>query len=270
MHLLTNTTTTTPTDVWLPSSNNIPAEIADQVSVGYFRNFKRNTFEFSAEAYYKNIQNAIDYRVGAEVTFNPMVESDLIYGDGRAYGLELLFKKRKGRFTGWVSYTLARTEKRFAEVNNGSYFPARQDRTHDVSLVGMFDITERLNIAATWVYYTGNAVTFPSGRYMMGANIVNLYTERNGYRMPDYHRLDIGVTLKNKEYKYKKDKATGEKVRKKKKLHSSWNFSIYNVYGRENAYSIMFRQSEADPRQTEVVQISLFKMVPSISWNFNF
>ena len=270
MHLLSNTTTSTPTDVWLPSSNNIPAEIADQIALGYFRNFKRNTYEFSAEVYYKSIQNAIDYRVGAEVNFNPMVESDLIYGDGRAYGLELFFKKRKGRFTGWVSYTLSRTEKRFAEINEGGYFPARQDRTHDVSLVGMFDITERLNISATWVYYTGNAVTFPSGRYVMGANIVNLYTERNGYRMPDYHRMDIGITYKNKEYKYVVDKETGQKVRKKKKLHSSWNFSIYNVYGRENAYSIMFRQDENNPKLTEVVQISLFKMVPSISWNFSF
>ena len=199
-----------------------------------------------------------------------MVEGDLIYGDGRAYGIEFFFKKKKGRFTGWLSYTLARTEKRFTEINNGSYFPARQDRTHDVSIVLMYNITERLNVAATWVYYTGNAVTFPSGKYFIENNIVNLYTERNGYRMPDYHRLDLGVTFKNKEYKYKKNPDTGEKEKIKKRFRSSWNFSVYNAYGRENAYSISFQQSETDPTKTEAVQIALFKFVPSISWNFTF
>ena len=270
LHLLSNSTSSTPTDVWLPSSNNIKPEIADQVALGYFRNFKRNKYEFSAEMYYKNIQNAIDYRVGAEVQFNPMVEGDLLYGDGRAYGLELFFKKRKGRFTGWVSYTLARTEKRFDDIDGGKFFPTRQDRTHDISLVGMYDITEQLGIAATWVYYTGNAVTFPSGKYFIDGNLISLYTERNGYRMPDYHRLDIGVTYKLKDYKYNVNKVTGSKERVKRKIHSSWNFSIYNAYGRENAYSISFRQSEADPRQVEAVQIALFKFVPSITWNFQF
>ncbi len=270
LHLLSNSGTSTPTDVWLPSSNNIKPEIADQVALGFFRNFKRNTYEFSTEIYYKAIQNAIDYRVGAEVNFNPMVEADLIYGVGRAYGVELFFKKRKGRFTGWVSYTLARTENSFDEINHGEYFPTRQDRTHDISIVGMFDITERLNVAATWVYYTGNAVTFPSGKYQIDNHIINLYTERNGYRMPEYHRLDIGVTYKGKEFKYKVNKETGKKEKVRKRIQSSWNFSVYNAYGRENAYSISFRQSESDPTQTEVVQIALFKVVPSISWNFKF
>jgi len=270
LHLLSNSSASTPTDVWLPSSNNIKPEIADQIALGFFRNFKRNTFEFSAEIYYKVIQNAIDYRTGAEVNFNPYVEADLIFGDGRAYGLELLFKKRKGRFTGWVSYTLARTENSFDELNDGDFFPTRQDRTHDVAIVLMFDITERLNVAATWVYYTGNAVTFPSGKYQIDNHIINLYTERNGYRMPDYHRLDIGVTYETKKYKYKMNPATGQKEKVKKKLHSSWNISLYNAYGRENAYSISFRQSETDPTKTEAVQIALFKFVPSLSWNFKF
>ncbi len=270
LHLLSNSTSSTPTDVWLPSSNNIKPEIADQIALGYFRNFKRNRYEFSAEIYYKNIQNAIDYRVGSEVQFNPTVEGDLLYGDGRAYGLELLFKKRKGRFTGWVSYTLARTEKRFDEIDGGKYFPTRQDRTHDISIVGMFDFTEQLNFAVTWVYYTGNAVTFPSGKYVIDGNIINLYTERNGYRMPDYHRLDIGVTYHLKEYKYRINKHTGDKEKVRRKIQSSWNFSVYNAYGRENAYSISFRQSETDPTKTEAVQIALFKFVPSVTWNFNF
>lgn len=270
LHLLSNSTSSTPTDIWLPSSNNIKPEIADQIALGYFRNFKRNRYEFSAEVYYKTLQNAIDYRVGAEVQFNPMVEGDLLYGDGRAYGLELFLKKRRGRFTAWISYTLARTEKRFEEIDNGKYFPTRQDRTHDLSLVGMFDITEQLSFAATWVYYTGNAVTFPSGKYIIDGNLINLYTERNGYRMPDYHRLDIGLTYKLKDYKYSINKVSGKKEKVKRKIHSSWNFSIYNAYGRENAYSISFRQSKSDPNKTEAVQIALFKFVPSITWNFQF
>jgi outer membrane receptor for ferrienterochelin and colicin len=270
LHLLSNSTSSTPTDVWLPSSNNIKPEIADQVALGYFRNFKRNQYEFSAEIYYKDIQNAIDYRTGAEVQFNPMVEGDLLYGVGRAYGLELLFKKRKGRFTGWISYTLARTEKSFEDIDGGKYFPTRQDRTHDIALIGMYDITEQLSVAATWVYYTGNAVTFPSGKYVIDGHIINLYTERNGYRMPDYHRLDIGVTYKLKDYKYKINKLSGAKERVKRKIYSSWNFSVYNAYGRENAYSISFQQNENDPTKMEAVQIALFKFVPSITWNFNF
>ena len=270
LHLVSNTTSSTPTDVWLPSSNNVKPEIADQVALGYFRNFKKNMFEFSAEIYYKNIQNAIDYRVGAEVNFNPYVEGDLIFGKGRAYGLELLFKKRIGKFTGWVSYTLSRVEKQFDEINTNSWYPARQDRTHDVSIVGMYEISERLNVAATWVYYTGSAVTFPSAKYQIDGMIVNYYTERNGYRMPDYHRLDIGVNWDGKHYTYKLNPETGKKEKVPKKFISSWNFSVYNAYGRENAYSISFQVSDNDPNKTEAVQLSLFRWVPSITYNFNF
>ena len=270
LHLVSNSTSSTPTDVWLPSSNNVKPELADQVAMGYFRNFKNNTYEFSAEIYYKKVQNAIDYRVGAEVNFNPYVEGDLIFGSARAYGLELMFKKRIGRFTGWTSYTLSRVEKRFDEINKNVFYPARQDRTHDFSIVGMFDITERLNVAATWVYYTGSAVTFPSAKYVIDGIVVNYYTERNGYRMPDYHRLDLGVNWKSKQYTEKLNIQTGRLERVEKRIQSSWNFSVYNAYGRENAYSISFRTSEDDPTRTEAVQISLFRWIPSVSYNFKF
>ena len=270
LHLLSNSTSGTPLDVWMPSSNNIKPEIADQVALGYFRNFKNNLFEFSAEIYYKQIQNAVDYKVGAEVTLNAAAEGQLIYGEGRAYGLELLFKKRKGNFTGWISYTLARSEKVFDEINSGSWYPARQDRTHDISVVAMYQITERLNVSGSWVYYTGNATTFPSGKYMLDGQVRELYSERNGYRMPEYHRLDIGVTLKGKKYKYQVNLDTGEKEKIKKRFTSSWNFSVYNMYARENAYSISFQQSESDPNKTEAVQLSLFKIIPSITYNFKF
>ena len=270
LHLVSNTTSSTPTDVWLPSSNNVLPEIADQVALGYFQNFKNNTYEFSAEIYYKKIQNVIDYRVGAEVNFNPYVESDLLFGSGRAYGLELMFKKRIGRFSGWMSYTLSRVEKQFEEINHNIFYPARQDRTHDFSIVAMFDITERLGVAATWVYYTGSAVTFPSAKYSIDGMVVNYYTERNGYRMPAYHRLDLGLNYDMEEYTYKLNIQTGKKEKVRKRIQSSWNFSVYNAYGRQNAYSISFRESETIPNTTEAVQLSLFRWVPSVSYNFKF
>ena len=255
LHLLSNSTTSTPTDVWLPSSNNVRPQIADQVEAGYFRNFGNNRFETSLEVYYKNLQNQIDYKNGADLVFNSTVESELVFGRGWAYGTELYVKKNEGRLTGWIGYTLSRTMRQFAEINNGKPFPARYDRTHDVSVVAMYNLSPKVQISATWVYYTGNAVTFPSGKYMVDGQLVNYYTERNGYRMPDYHRLDLGLTW----------------VRKKTaRWESSWNFSVYNAYARENAYYIDFREKDNNPGQTEAVQVSLFKAIPSISYKFRF
>ena len=197
----------------------------------------------------------VDYRDGANVLLNEHVEADLVFGIGRSYGMELLLKKRLGSFTGWVGYTLSKTENKFDAINDGSWFSARQDRTHDISVVGMYDINKKISVSATWIYYTGDAVTMPSGQYLIDGNIVPLYTERNGYRMPDYHRLDLGLTLKGKETK---------------KFKSSWNFSVYNAYAHENAYSISFRESETNPGTMESVQFSLFSIVPSVTWNFKF
>lgn len=255
LHLLSNATSTSPTDLWIMNSPTIKPEIADQVAAGYYRNFKDNTIEFSAEIYYKALQNQIDYKNGANTQGNELVEGELLFGKGRAYGLELFLKKKTGRFTGWVSYTLSRSERQITEINDGNWYPVRQDRTHDVSLVGMFELTEKWSLAATWVYNTGNAVTFPSGKYYVDGNVQFLYSERNGYRMPAYHRLDFGATWQRK---------------KTEKFESSWNFSIYNVYARENAYAIIFRESETDPNKTEAVRIALFRIVPSVTWNFRF
>jgi hypothetical protein len=255
LHLLSNSTSGNPTDLWIPSSNNVKPEIADQLSLGYFRNFKDNMFEFSTEVYYKYLQNQIDYKDGAELRFNENVESQLLFGNGRAYGIELSLKKKYGRFTGWIGYTLAKTEKKIDGINNGNYYPARQDRTHDISVVGIYELSKKLTLSATWVYYTGNAVTFPSGKYEIAGQVVNYYTERNGYRMPDYHRLDLGATWQNK---------------KTNKFESSWNFSLYNAYGRENAYSITFQEDPNDPTTTQAVQTTLFRWVPSVTYNFKF
>lgn len=255
LHLLTNTTTTTPTDLWLPSSNNVKAQIADQVSLGYFRNFKNNEYELSLETYYKNLQNQIDYKNGADLVFNSTVEAELVFGRGWAYGTELLLKRTTGRINGWIGYTWSKTMRQFDDINYGNPYPARHDRTHDVSVVAMYDLTRKLKLSATWVFYTGNAVTFPSGRYEIDGQIIAYYTERNGYRMPDYHRLDVGLVWQRK---------------KTDKFESSWNFSVYNAYARENAYFIDFRTNEDNPSVTEAVQVSLFKAIPSVSYRFKF
>ncbi len=255
LHLLSNSTSSNPTDLWLPSSNIVKPEIADQAALGYYRNFEDNRYEFSTELYYKTMQNQIDYRNGAQLIANENVESQLLFGKGRAYGLELFFKKKVGQFTGWVSYTLSRTELKITGIDQDKWYPARQDRTHDISLVGIYQANKKWTLSATWVYYTGNAVTFPSGKYQVNGQTAFYYTERNGYRMPAYHRADIAATLQNK---------------KRRKYESSWTFSIYNVYGRENAYSIMFQNDPADPTKTQAVQYALFRFIPSATYNFKF
>lgn len=255
LHLISNSTSGNPTDLWIPSSNNVKPEIADQVSLGYYRNFDDNLYEFSAEIYYKALQNQIDYKKGAELNFNENVESQILFGTGRAYGFELFLKKKYGQFNGWISYDLSRTERKFNEINNGSYYPARQDRTHDISIVGMYELNKHWTFSATWVYNTGNAVTFPSGKYEIDGKTVMLYSERNANRMPSYHRLDVGATWI---------------VKKTANTESSWNFSLYNAYGQENAYSITFQNNEKDPTKTDAIQTTLFRFVPSFSYNFKF
>ncbi|MDA9563851.1 TonB-dependent receptor [Flavobacteriales bacterium] len=255
VHLLSPSTAGTPIDLWLPSTSIIAPEIADQVALGYFRNFKKNRYETSVEVYYKDMQNQIDYKPGTNILLNPTVESELLFGRGWSYGAEFLIRKKKGNFTGWIGYTLAKTERQFDDIDKGEVFPSRYDRTHDISIVASYTFSERLSVAATWVYNTGNAVTFPAGKYEFEGETINFYTERNGYRMPDYHRGDISVTLDSK---------------KREKFNSSWNLSIYNIYNRMNAYSISFGSSDVDPARTEATQLSLFGMVPAITWNFEF
>jgi len=256
IHLLTNSTSSSPTDLYVMSSNNIKPEIVDQVSTGYFKNFKDNLFEFSAEVYYKWLQNQIDYKDGAQLLVNQDVESDLTYGSGRAYGLELFLKKKYGRFNGWIGYTLSRTERKFDAINNGNYYPARQDRTHDVSVVGIFKLNGRWTFSGAFVYGTGNAITYPTGKYNIGGLTTFSYSERNGYREPSSNRLDIGATLEGKEHT---------------KYHSSWTFGVYNVYGHRNPYIITFRDSKTVPNTTEAVETSIFgTAIPSVTWNFKF
>lgn len=255
IHQISNSTMSSPTDIWLSTSLNIKPGISDQVALGWFMNFLDNKLELSVESYYKWLQNQIDYKDGANQQANELLEGEILTGIGRAYGLEVMLKKKSGRFTGWLGYTLSRTERKIAGINDDNWYLAKQDRMHDLSLVGIFEITPKWSISALFVFYTGNAVTFPSGKYQVDGQTYYVYTQRNGYRMPNYHRLDIGVTWLRKNTK---------------KFESSWNFSIYNVYAHENAYSISFRENPDDPTKTEAVQTSLFRLVPSITYNFKF
>jgi hypothetical protein len=256
LHLLSNSSASNPTDSWVLTTKNIKPEISDQVALGWFQNFgSRGQYEFSAETYYKTMSNQIDYRNGAEIQGNRDVEADLLYGDGRAYGVEFLLKKRAGRLNGWVGYTFSRTERQIPGINDGNWYAARQDRIHDLSVVAMYQLSKRWNLSANWIWYTGNAVTFPSGKYEVDGVTHFLYSERNGYRMPDYHRLDIGATFLAKETK---------------RFKSEWAFSVYNAYNRKNAYTITFQDSEDNPGTTEALRTALFGIIPSVSWNFRF
>lgn len=255
LHLISNSTTSSPTDKWVASSNIIKPEISDQLSVGYYRNLQGNRYEVSIETYYKDMQNQIDYRDGADVFSNDAIETQLLFGKGRAYGLEGLFKKKTGRLTGWISYTLSKTERKIPGINNNEWYNARQDRTHDIAIVASWQLNKKWTFSANWIYYTGDAVTFPSGKYRVDDQVIFYYTERNGYRLPDYHRLDLGATMQLKQ---------------NKKFSSELVFSLFNAYGRENAYTITFRESKTDPSKTEAVQTALFKFVPSVSYNFKF
>jgi hypothetical protein len=256
LHQLTNTTSSLPTDQYVLSSKNIKPQYADQVALGYFRNFANNTYEFSVESFYKYMGNQIDFRNGADLQANEFLEGELLYGQGRAYGLELYLRKTKGKLNGWISYTLGKSERQFNQINDGQWFNARQDRTHDVSVVGIYQLSNKWNLGANFVYYTGNAITFPSGKYTVDGRTLFYYTERNGYRMPDYHRLDLSVNY--------------EPGPKNKRFSSSWSFGLYNVYNRKNAYIIDFRENENNANITEAYKIALFGIIPSVTWNFKF
>ncbi|MEP2057011.1 MAG: TonB-dependent receptor [Maribacter litoralis] len=255
LHLVSNSTSGTPIDIWIPSSNNVKPQIADQYALGYYRNFKEDAYESSFEVYYKDMQNQVDYRTGAELIFNENVESQLLFGKGWSYGAEFYFKKNIGKLTGWLSYTWSKTEREFEGIDNGDPYPANWDRTHDLSLVGIYKLNPKWTLSASFVYQTGNAITYPVGKYQVDGETINLYDTRNDNRLPDYHRMDLGATWQ---------------LKKTDKFESSLNFSVYNAYGRKNAFLINFQEAENDPNRTEAVKLSLFSFVPSVTYNFKF
>jgi hypothetical protein len=255
LHLMSNSTGGSPTDQWIGNSYNIRPEIADQLSLGYSKNLRDDTFELNTEVYYKTMQNQIDFRDGADINTVPDIESELLFGKGRAYGLEILLKKKTGRLSGWLGYTLSKTEKQINGINGGDWYAAKQDKTHDLSLVTIYELTPRWTLSGTFIYSTGNAVTFPTGKYLLNGMQVYQYGKRNADRMPATHRFDISATY--------------EKVTNKR-YQSSWNFGLYNVYGRQNPFSISFKENKNNPNQIDAVQTSLFQWIPSVTYNFKF
>ncbi len=255
LHLISNSTASSPTDIWLPSSKNVKPEIGDQISLGYHMTFYKDMFSLNLEMYYKSMLNQIDLKNGADIRSNELIEGELLSGIGRAYGIEFLLRKKTGKFTGWLSYTFSRTERQIQSINQGNWYPARQDATHDIALVLIYDINKRWTLSSTFVYRTGNAVTFPSGKYSLNGDTYFYYTDRNGHRMPDYHRLDFAVT-----YNFKK----------KKRWESSLSLSVYNLYGQKNPFSIEFKEDPNNPSQIQAVKTYLFTYVPSITYNFTF
>ena len=256
LHLASNSTASSPLDIWFASSPNVKPQRADQWAIGYFRNFRDNSIEASAEIYYKDMNNSIDFKDNAQLLLNDELEGELRFGDARAYGLELFFRKQTGRLTGMVGYTLARTERLIPEINDG-WYPTKYDKTHDISVVASYELSKRVSLGATFVYGTGAAVTFPTGRFEYYGTVVPVYGDRNSNRMPAYHRMDVGCTVKGKE-------------RPDRKWEGEWVFSIYNVYFRKNAYQIEFRQDENDPTRTEAVKTYLLPILPSFTYNFKF
>lgn len=246
-----------PLDTWFPATPNVKPQIADQVAVGYFRNFKDNMFEFSLEGYYKWMQNTLDFKDHADVFLNPLFEGQLRRGTAKGMGMEVMLRKQTGKLTGWIAYTLSQIRKTTPTINNGNPYPASNDRPHNFTFVGTYTINSRWDISATFIYYTGAPLTAPAGKFEYQGIQVPVFTERNGARMPDYHRLDIGATL------YSKDKPN-------RKWKSNWVFGIYNVYNRKNAFMINFKPSESDPLKTEAVMTYYFVIIPSIAYNFQF
>jgi hypothetical protein len=255
LHLMSNSTGGSPTDQWIGNSYNIKPEIADQISVGFNKNLGNNNYEFSAEAYYKLMKNQIDYKDGVDINTVPDIESELLFGKGRAYGLEVLLRKKTGKLTGWVGYTLSKTERQINGINNGQWYNAKQDRTHDLSIVGIYELTKRWTLSGTFIYTTGNAVTFPTGKYELNGMTIYQYGSRNADRMPATHRLDVSAT-------YEKPS--------KKRFQSSWSFGLYNVYGRQNPFSMTFRENKTNPQKIDAIQTSLFRWIPSVTYNFKF
>ena len=263
LQLISNTQSPTPLDVWTPSDNYIKPQIADQVAIGYFQNFKDGDYTLELESYYKKVKNRMDYIDGADLIANEAIEQVILNGRMRSYGLEMLFRKNSGNLNGWIAYTLSRSEQQTPGrtpteigINNGNWYRSAYDKTHNLAVTGSYKLDEKWTFGANFTLQTGQPVTFPTGKYVFQGVTVPSYNSRNEDRLPAYHRLDISATLtpKHKEkHKYKRE----------------WVFGIYNVYSRYNAASINFRQN-SETGNNEAVRLSIFGIVPSVSYNFKF
>ena len=263
LHLISNTNSPTPLDVWTPSGPFVEPQLLDQYAFGYFRNIQEGAYSLEAETFYKTIQNRIDYIDGANLIANDAIEQVILSGEARAYGLELLFRKNEGRFTGWLAYTLSKSEQRTpgrttleTGINMGQWYNTPYDKTHDLSVYGSFELNEKWSFNANFIYQTGQPTNYPIGQFEFEDMTVPYYGLRNKERLPDYHRLDISAILTPKR-------------NKRKKIQSEWVFSIYNAYSRKNAASINFRENE-DTGRNEAIRTSIFGIIPSVTYNFKF
>ena len=259
MHLATSGNASLPADIWIPSTSDIKPLIGDQVSMGYFRNFSKNEFEFSTELYFKKMKNQLEFLRGiVNISIDGNMQDNIATGFGQAYGAEFFLAKKLGNTTGWLSYTLSRTELKFAEVNEGYFYPAKYDRRHDVSYTMSRRFNDKWSGSVVFVYITGNAFTMPVGRYIIQGNVVNQYGDVNSFRMPPNHRMDVSLTRK----------ILNGRIR-----NSEFVFSIYNVYNRSNPYYIYYEivgDVEKYSLKVEAFEVSLIPIIPSLSWNFKF
>lgn len=267
IHLASTGSVSLPTDLWVPSTNIVKPKFSKQIASGYFKNFKEDMYETSVELYYKEMDNLIEYMEGIlpEDNTNSSSDNSFTFGNGDSYGVELLAKKNTGKITGWIGYTLSKTTRYFDEINDGNPYPAKYDRRHDLSITSTYKLSDSWELSGVFVYATGNSITLPSERYIINGNVYTEYTSRNGYRMIPYHRLDFGATYTPK---------------KEKKFKSSWNFSIYNLYNRKNPYFIYLGLENSIEGENGTIQngnlipkayqVSIFPILPSITWNFNF
>lgn len=259
IHLLSNNGSTLPTDIWVPSTLRVRPQEAWQYSLGYFKNLMDNKIETSVEVYYKKMKNQVEYRSGYLPSSLTDPELDYVYGTGEAYGSEFFINKTKGRFTGWIGYTLAWTYRKFPDLNGGKRYPAKYDRRHDLSIVASYEASKRWTFSTVFIYATGNAITLPSNLYFIEASLVQQFSELNAYRVFAYHRMDLSAIYTPQR----------KKVRK---WQGSWAFSIYNVYSRQNPYFI-YLDTEGDVNKgvdVKVKQVSIFPIIPSITYNFKF
>ena len=259
IHLVSNNGTTLPTDVWVPSTYLVKPQECWQYSAGYFRNFLDNVVETSVEVYYKTMKNQIQYKDGYVPNTIQDPELSYVFGDGQAYGGEFFINKTKGKFTGWVGYTLSWTWQTFAQLNGGDPFPAKYDRRHDLSLVASYKFNKKWTASAVFVYGTGNAITLPTGYYFINGQLEEYFSKVNAYRLPDYHRLDISAVY------------TPE-PKKVRKWQGSWAFSIYNVYNRQNPY-FLYVDNEGSVTKgisVKVYEVYILPIIPSITYNFKF
>jgi hypothetical protein len=257
LQMASNSNAGTPLDIWFPASPNIEPQISDQVSAGFFRNFLDNKIESSVELYYKKMTNSIDFRDHAQLLLNPRLEGELRIGEATSYGAEFYIKYGISKFNGWISYTYSRTMREIPEINEGKAYPAPYDKPHDLAIVFSYDPSPRIGLAANWIYSTGIPFTLPSGRYEVLGNIIPVYTGRNEYRLPDYHRLDLSISIRGKH-------------KPGRRWKGEWNISAYNAYARKNVWTLNFLQDDIDPDRTFAEMTYLFSIIPAITYNFTF